>query len=124
MGAIRRSWRQLLSRLQERKAAVLKASLELATPATYDGSTLELAFPPGKRFAMQNVQSREDDLRNALGEVFGVTPRITCVEREAVAGALPAVDVDEAPVSKEDALAHLRAELGAELEDDGPEESP
>ena len=113
---IRRSWPQLLDRLQERRQMILRANLESVTAAAYDGSTLELAFPPGRKFAVQKVQSKEDELREVFAEVFGVHPRILCAAREAVPGVLLLEEDGPAP-SHEDAIERLKAELGAEVEE-------
>jgi DNA polymerase III subunit gamma/tau len=114
---IRRSWQQLLDRLHDRRQMILHANLGSVTAAAYDGATLELAFPPGRKFAVQKVQSKEEELREVFAEVFGVAPRIRCVAREAVPGLTPIEEEEEA--STEDAVARLKAELGAEIEDGG-----
>ena len=90
---------------------MLPSFLEVATPAAFDGETLELAFPPDRRFGVAKVEEREPELRAALRELFGIEPRIHCVVREPVAGIV--VDEDP-PLPEEEALARLRAELGAE----------
>jgi len=115
---IRRSWQQLLDRLHDRRQMILHANLGSATAAAYDGSTLELAFPPGRKFAVQKVQSKEEELREVFAEVFGVAPRIRCVARDGVPGLTP-IEEDEPPATTEDAVARLKAELGAEVEDSG-----
>jgi DNA polymerase-3 subunit gamma/tau len=115
---IRRSWQQLLDRLHDRRQMILHANLGSVTPAAYDGSTLELAFPPGRKFAVQKVQSKEEELREVFAEVFGVAPRIRCVARAEVPGMTP-IEEDEPPATTEDAVARLKAELGAEVEDAG-----
>ena len=117
--AIRRAWPQLLERLLERRQMILRANLESVTATAYDGTTLELAFPPGRKFAVQKVQSKEEDLRSVFAEVFGVSPRIVCVARDAGPGGL-VVDDEEPPASHEDAVAALQREFGAEVEH-GPE---
>lgn len=118
---IRRSWQQLLERLLERRQMILYANLQSVTAASYDGATLELAFPPGKGFAVKNVQAKEANLRAAFADVFGVSPRIVCLAREQGPGSEDGMEVeavdDEAPVSAEDAVARLKAELGAEVEE-------
>jgi DNA polymerase III subunit gamma/tau len=114
---IRRSWQQLLDRLHERRQMILHANLGSVTAASYDGATLELAFPPGRKFAVQKVQSKEDELREVFADVFGVSPRIRCVAREEVPGLSP-IEEDEPPASTEDAVARLKAELGAQVESD------
>ena len=114
--AIRRSWPTFLQKLTERRQPVLRANLESVTAAAWDGTTLELAFPPGKRFAVGKVQSKEDDFRQVFAEVFGVQPKIRCVARDA-AGPLTEVAEDDEPTpSTDDAVARLKAELGAEVE--------
>jgi hypothetical protein len=89
--------------------------LESATPVAYDGASLELAFPPTRTFGVAKVEEREDELRAVLQEVFGISPRIRCVVREAVAGPAAAVEVVEesAPMSEEAVLAKLKSEFDA-----------
>jgi DNA polymerase-3 subunit gamma/tau len=111
VSAIRASWGSLVQHLRSGGKAVLPSFLEVATPAAFDGKTLELAFPPDRRFGVTKVEEREPELRAALRELFGIEPRIRCVVREAVAGVV--VDEDP-PLPEEEALARLRAELGAE----------
>ncbi len=121
IATIRRSWQQLLDRLLERRQMILRANLESVTAAAYDGAILELAFPPGRKFAVQKVQSKEGDLREAFADVFGVSPRIQCVARDGVPG-MAMVEEDDPPAGPEDALARLKAEFGAEVEESPPAE--
>jgi hypothetical protein len=107
---------------------VLRALLESATPASFDGETLELAFPPSFRNNLRQVSSRSDKLQAALGDLFGIRPRIESVTREAHAGATePAatafVEEAEEP-SEEEALKRLKDVLGATPVDepDDPED--
>jgi len=116
VSAIRASWGTLVQHLRSGGKAVLPSFLEVATPAAYDGETLELAFPPDRRFGVSKVEEREPELRAALLELFGIEPRIRCVVREAVAGIV--IDEDP-PLSEEEALARLRAELGTEPTTEG-----
>jgi DNA polymerase-3 subunit gamma/tau len=109
---LRRSWKTLIDHLWSAHKPVLKASLELATPVAYDGTTLQLAFPPDQRFIVAKVEGKEEELQGALQELFGIAPRITCIVREPVAGP-PVVDDDEDPLSEEEVIARMRAELGA-----------
>jgi len=113
---IRRSWLQVLERLADRRQMILRANLESVTASAFDGETLELAFPPGRKFAVQKVQSKEEDLRAVFGEVFGTTPRIVCVLRESIGGVVEVED-DEPPPSREDAVARLQEALGAQVEE-------
>jgi hypothetical protein len=102
--------------LLERRQMILRANLESVTAAAYDGETVELAFPPGRKFAVMKVQAKEEDLRAAFIEVFGVGPRFRCMAREEVPG-VELVDDDEPPPSKEAALARLKDALGAQVEE-------
>ena len=125
---LRRSWPSLLDHLSEVGQPVLRALLESATPATFDGETLELAFPPSFRNNLRQVASRADRLQAALGDLFGIRPRIESVTREAHAGATePAatafVEEAEEPTDEE-ALKRLKDVLGATPADepDDPED--
>ena len=108
---LRGNWGAVISHLRSTGKAVLPSFLEIATPAAFDGQTLELVFPPDRPFGAQKVEQREGELRQALQEVFGVAPAIRCVVRESVVGPLDPVE-DETP-TEEEALARLAAELGA-----------
>jgi DNA polymerase-3 subunit gamma/tau len=117
LGSIRRSWSQLLERLRDQRQMILMANLESATAMSWDGETLEVLFPPGRKFGVEKVQAREAELQAAFIEVFGVAPRIRCIAREAGPDLLLVEDEeDQPPVTAEDALARLKAELGAEPE--------
>jgi DNA polymerase III subunit gamma/tau len=125
---LRRSWPSLLDHLSQVGQPVLRALLESATPASFDGETLELAFPPSFRNNLRQVSSRSDKLQAALGDLFGIRPRIESVTREAHAGATePAatafVEEAEEP-SEEEALKRLKDVLGATPVDepDDPED--
>jgi hypothetical protein len=108
---LRRGWDSLLDHLQSIRQPILKALLESATVASFDGSTIELAFPPDKRFAVQKVEAKSEELRGVLGDVFGVRPQIVCVVRESTAG--PFVDEEEVPDEAE-ALRRIQEMLGAQ----------
>jgi hypothetical protein len=108
---LRAEWPSLVQQLRASGKQVLAANLEVATPAVFDGQTLELVFPPDRLFGVKKVEEREQDLRSVLDALFGISPRVRCVVREAHTGI---VDVDdEPPPSEEEALARLTAELGA-----------
>src|SRR6266516_2994070 len=96
---------------------ILRANLESVTAAAFDGETLELAFPPGRKFAVQKVQSKEGELRIAFADVFGVSPRIRCVARDGEPADVVVIE-EEPPGSKDDVVARLKAEFGAEVEDE------
>jgi len=103
--------------LRERRQMILMANLESATAMSWDGDTIEILFPPGRKFGVEKVQSREAELQSAFVEVFGVSPSIVCLTREGPSRVVVLDDLDEEPVSTEDAVARLRAELGAEPEE-------
>ncbi len=113
---LRRSWPALMQHLGESGKQVVRASLESATVASFDGETLELAFPPDRKFAVQKIESREDVLRQALTDLFGISPRVSCVVRGSrEPGATPTVEVveeDDAPDEAE-ALRRVQEMLGA-----------
>jgi DNA polymerase III subunit gamma/tau len=119
---LRRSWTSLLDHLSQNQQPVLRALLESATPAAFDGESLELAFPPSFRNNLRQVAARADKLQAALGDLFGVRPRIELVTREAHAGgtepaAAAFVEEVEEP-SEEEALKRLKDVLGATPSDD------
>ncbi len=108
----RHSWAALIQHLRGGGKQVLAANLAVATPGTFDGEVLELVFPPDRSFGVKKVEEKQEDLRAALKEMFGVSPKVRCVVRESVAGAVD-IEEDDPPPSEEEALAKLRAELGA-----------
>jgi DNA polymerase-3 subunit gamma/tau len=119
---LRRSWTSLLDHLSQNQQPVLRALLESATPASFDGETLELAFPPSFRNNLRQVAARADKLQSALGDLFGVRPHIELVTREAHAGgtepaAAAFVEEVEEP-SEEEALKRLKDVLGATPSED------
>ena len=65
---LRRSWPSLLDHLSQVGQPVLRALLESATPASFDGETLELAFPPSFRNNLRQVD-------HARGQSAGRTRR-------------------------------------------------
>ncbi len=109
---LRRGWPALLEHLQSTRQPILKALLESATVATFDGETVELAFPPDKKFGVRKVEDRTDELREALGTLFGVRPQVRCVVRESTVG--PVVDEEEPPTDEE-ALRRVKEMLGAQV---------
>jgi DNA polymerase-3 subunit gamma/tau len=114
---LRRSWPALLDHLGATRQPVLRAVLESATVATYDDDTIELAFPPGKKTLMAQVMDRVPVLQQALSDLFGVRPKVTCVVRESrePADAAPTVEIadeEEAPDEAE-ALRRVQEMLGA-----------
>jgi DNA polymerase-3 subunit gamma/tau len=115
---LRRGWPSLISHLGELRQPILRAVLESATVAAFDGQTLELAFPPDKRFGVQKVEDRQEELRGALTDLFGIAPKVTCVVRESRdpaggAAVIEVVDDEEAPDEAE-ALRRLQEVLGAQ----------
>jgi hypothetical protein len=124
---LRRGWPSLMEHLQSTRQMILKASLESSTVATYDGDTLELAFPPAKTFTVEKVMGKTGELQQALEDVFGVRPVIVCVVREArdkisvgEPTLLEIVD-DEDPPSDEEALRRVQEMFGAQVTADASE---
>ena len=115
---LRRSWPTLMDHLGTSRQAILRAILESATVASFDGTTLELAFPPDRKFGPEKVEAHQDKLRTALRELFGIDPSITCVVREMrePPGGPPVVElVDEEEVPDEaEALRRVQEMLGAQ----------
>ena len=119
---LRRSWGALIDHLGTLRQPILRAILESATVASFDGETLELAFPPDKKFAVQKVEGRQDELRQALSDLFGVSPRVVCVVRESRApadAASVAVVDEEDPPDEAEALRRVQEMLGATPIDEG-----
>jgi DNA polymerase-3 subunit gamma/tau len=115
---LRRSWPSLIEHLGAQRQMILKAVLESATVAQFDGETLELAFPPDRKVGPQKVEERQEELRAALGDLFGIRPTITCVVRELrEPGGGPAtldlVEEEEVPDQAE-ALRRVQEMLGAQ----------
>ncbi len=119
---LRRGWPSLIEHLGQIRQPILRALLESATVATFDGNTLELAFPPDKRFGVQKVADRQDELQGALEHLFGIRPAITCVVRESrePAGGPAVVELveEEDTPSDEEALRRVQEMLGAQLAGD------
>ena len=111
---LRRSWPSVLEHLHERRQVILRALLESATVAAFDGETIELAFPPDRRFGVRKVEERAEELRRALRDLFGISPEVRCVVRSKVAAEV--LDEEEPPPSEEEALRRLQEELGARPE--------
>ena len=116
---LRRSWPTLLDHLQTMRQPILKALLESATVASFDGTALELAFPPDKKFGVSKVIDRGDELREALGSLFGIRPELRCVVREAGADVV-VVEEEEVPDEAE-ALRRVQEMRGAQVAGDAEE---
>ena len=97
---------------------ILAAILESATVASYDGHTLELAFPPDRKVGPQKVEGKKAELQAALGDMFGIKPDIVCVVREVRDLGGPAtveiVEEDEV-VDEAEALRRVQEMLGAQV---------
>jgi DNA polymerase-3 subunit gamma/tau len=113
---LRRSWPTVIQHLGEIKQPILRALLESATVATFDGKSMELAFPPAFRNNVRQVESRVEMLQGVLADLFGIRPVISCVARELRSGDEPAsivlVEEDEVPDEAE-ALRRVQEVLGA-----------
>ena len=115
---LRRSWGSVIQHLGQRKQAVLRALMESATPTSFDGTTLEIAFPPTFKNTVKQVESREAAFQQVLQELFGISPAITCVVRESRSGDdavhVEAVEEDDAAGDDAEALRRVQEMLGAE----------
>ena len=115
---LRRSWGSVIQHLGQRKQAVLRALMESATPTSYDGTTLEIAFPPTFKNTVKQVESRQAAFQEVLQELFGISPEISCVVRESRAGDdgthVEPVEEDDAPGDDAEALRRVQEMLGAE----------
>ncbi|MGZ4148725.1 MAG: hypothetical protein ACXVQJ_01665 [Actinomycetota bacterium] len=115
---LRRSWPSLIEHLGTLRQPILRAILESATVSSFDGDTLEIAFPPGKQVVgVAKVEERQAELQGALHDLFGIRPAIVCVVRESrePEGGAPAVEVvdeEDAPDEAE-ALRRVQEMLGA-----------
>jgi DNA polymerase-3 subunit gamma/tau len=118
---LRRSWPALLDHLGQMRPPqpVLRAFLESATPASFDGAVLELAFPPNKRFGVQKVMDRQDVLLEALSDMFGISPQIRYEVREQRSPIDDVVLVEEDDVPDEaEAIRRVQEMLGATPRED------
>jgi DNA polymerase-3 subunit gamma/tau len=125
---LRRGWPALMEHLQSTRQAILKALLEKATVATYDGDTVGLAFPPASSFIVEKVIGKTAELQQGLEDVFGIRPAVVCVVREArdkaAEGELPTlleIVEDEDPPTDEEALRRVQEMFGAQVTADASE---
>jgi hypothetical protein len=84
---------------------------------------LELAFPPAFRNNVRQVESRVETLQEALANLFGIRPAITCVARELKSGdeaSVVLVEEDDVPDEAE-ALRRVQEMLGARPIESGAE---
>ena len=100
---------------------ILYASVQSATPASFDGETLELAFPPKSKLVVTKVEDRVTDLQAVLQELFGISPAIKCVVREPAAGGVAVIEEDDDGGAPDEAtvLERLKTELNAEVATEG-----
>jgi DNA polymerase-3 subunit gamma/tau len=115
---LRRSWGSVIQHLGQRKQMVLRALMESATPTAFDGTTLEIAFPPTFKNTVKQFESRQAAFQQVLQELFGVSPEISCVVRESRGGDdathVEPVEEDDAPTDDAEALRRVQEMLGAE----------
>jgi len=117
--AFRRSWPDVVHHLRDSRRMILATTLDVATPVAFDGETLELAFPPDRRFGVEKVEGKQDELRDALQELLGLRPRIKCVVRDSVVEIL-----EEEPPASEDAAIDLIKDAFGEGVATEPEPGP
>lgn len=116
---LRRSWKPLLEHLSTSRQVLLSAILQSATVSAYDGTTLEIVFPPNLgKVGPIRVESKKAELQSALGDLFGIRPEIVCVVRESRDPEGPAtieiVEEDEV-VDEAEALQRVQEMLGAQV---------
>ncbi len=115
---LRRSWGSVTQQLGQRKQAVLRALMESATPTSYDGTTLEIAFPPTFKNTVKQVESRQAAFQEVLKELFGISPEISCVVRESRSADdgthVEPVEEDDAAGDDAEALRRVQEMLGAQ----------
>jgi len=109
---LRRAWPQVVEALKARRRMVLYANAQVATVGTFDGGTLELIFPPGREFGARKIEQKQEDLREVLAELFGISPTVRCTVRE---GTVPEPESDEPPSTPEAAEDLVRRQFGAEV---------
>ncbi len=112
---LRRSWPQVVDALKARRRMIVYANAQVATVGSYDGTTLELVFPPGREFGAQKVEEKAHELGEVLAEMFGITPKLRYTVRQ---GTVVETEADEPLPSPEAAEELLRAQLGAEVVDE------
>ena len=112
---LRRSWPQVVEALKARRRMILCANAQLATVGTFDGTTVELVFPPGREFAARKVEEKAHELGEVLTEMFGISPKLRYTVRQ---GTVVEPEADEPPPSPEAAEELLRAQFGAEVVDE------
>jgi hypothetical protein len=115
---LRKNWTTVIQHLKSQRQPMLVALLEIATPVSYDGETLELAFPPDRKFGVAKVEAKQAELQEALQALFGTAPKIRCVVRGEVtsaSGSDAQIDEDDVPADDAEALARVQAALGAEV---------
>jgi hypothetical protein len=98
---------------------ILSAIQQTATVSSYDGTTLELVFPPSiGKVGPIRVESKKAELQAALGDLFGIRPEVVCVVRESREPDGPAaveiVEEDEV-VDEAEALKRVQEMLGAQV---------
>ena len=98
-------------RRERRNSQIFEDVADRYQNANIDSFRLVALFMPGIKLAVQKVQEREGELRQALQDLFGIAPKIRCEMRNAVVDVTE--PVEDEPLSEEEALAHLSAELGA-----------
>ncbi len=112
---IRRTWPEVVARLRDARQMILATNLESVTPVSFDGETLEIVFPPDRRFGVKKVEDRERDLQGIFSELLGISPHIRCVIRESSVSVIE----EEEPLSEAEALARLQSELNARVAPEG-----
>ncbi|HEX2031775.1 MAG TPA: DNA polymerase III subunit gamma/tau [Actinomycetota bacterium] len=112
---LRRGWPDVVEALRARRKMIVSANAQVATVGSYDGTTLELVFPPGREFGAKKVQEKAQELADVLTELFGISPKLRYTVRQ---GTVVEPEADEPPPSPEAAEELLRKQFGAEVVDE------
>jgi hypothetical protein len=115
---IRRTWPEIVKQLDVPGSKTLHAAAQYVLTSQLAGDTLELILPPGKKFAADKIEGKQDALREVLQRVLGISPPIRCVVRDGVAVPEPSLDDDEPAPTPEQALERAVESFGAEVVED------
>ena len=117
---LRRSWPPLIEHLASDRQMILKALLESRHRGDVRRRDAGAGLPAGaRRSACEKVEAKPDELRTALGDLFGIKPRDRvrgARGRDAGGGRtlLEIVDEEDTPTDEE-ALRRVQEMLGAQV---------
>jgi DNA polymerase-3 subunit gamma/tau len=117
---VRRTWPEVVKALDVPGSKAIHAVAQFVVTSNYEGGTLELVFPAGKKFAADKIESKASVLQGVLRDVLGITPKIRCIVRDGPPRpAEPVIDDEDDPVpTAEQAVERAVELLGAEVVED------